>query len=337
MCRSRQWMLVFVHWMCWEVYRSPTISVLVSADHADHGAVQDGNLNTFAIPSAFDAPFGSYPNMLNISEMDRKGFHSVIVYPQQLQRQYQHLHAILLPVMDCRTVKGMATVEQIERAKRRKFLRICSRWTQRIAFRLWNAFKLTSDHSYYQRSFSIGKYDENRIHMYDTDLFDNLDHTIDGYSGRRTVHIGVDLSAPVGTPVHSFANGVVHSVGYNPDPGDYGYVIVIEHNISPCQSSCSSNTTKPQRVWALYGHLDQSTVKRKRSCRPGLAVTKGQVIGRVGDVFENGGWNAPHVHFQLSMNPPDQPHDMPGASSVEDRPKALLQYPDPRYVLGPIY
>jgi murein DD-endopeptidase MepM/ murein hydrolase activator NlpD len=78
-------------------------------------------------------------------------------------------------------------------------------------------------------------------------------------------------------------------------------------------------------------------VKRKRSCRPGLAVTKGQVIGRVGDVYENGGWNAPHVHFQLSMNPPDQPHDMPGASSVEDRPKALLQYPDPRYVLGPIY
>jgi hypothetical protein len=44
----------------------------------------------------------------------------------------------------------------------------------------------------------------------------------------------------------------------------------------------------------------------------------------------------PHVHFQLSSHPPDT-HDMPGAVSIEDRPRALLDYPDPRLVLGPLY
>ena len=43
-----------------------------------------------------------------------------------------------------------------------------------------------------------------------------------------------------------------------------------------------------------------------------------------------------HVHFQLSIEPPDT-HDMPGAVTLEDRPKALVKYPDPRYVLGMLY
>jgi hypothetical protein len=45
---------------------------------------------------------------------------------------------------------------------------------------------------------------------------------------------------------------------------------------------------------------------------------------------------APHVHFQLSIEPPET-HDMPGAVALADRNKALVQYPDPRWVLGEIY
>jgi hypothetical protein len=44
----------------------------------------------------------------------------------------------------------------------------------------------------------------------------------------------------------------------------------------------------------------------------------------------------PHVHFQLSIHPPES-HDMPGVVSMEDRPRALIHYPDPRQVLGPLY
>ena len=36
------------------------------------------------------------------------------------------------------------------------------------------------------------------------------------------------------------------------------------------------------------------------------------------------------------MYPPET-HDMPGVVSPTDRPRALLHYPDPRLVLGPLY
>jgi murein DD-endopeptidase MepM/ murein hydrolase activator NlpD len=61
----------------------------------------------------------------------------------------------------------------------------------------------------------------------------------------------------------------------------------------------------------------------------------GQVLAHVGEKHENGGWN-PHLHFQLSRIEP-KTHDMPGAVSQADRVQALVDYPDPRLVLGPIY
>jgi len=44
----------------------------------------------------------------------------------------------------------------------------------------------------------------------------------------------------------------------------------------------------------------------------------------------------PHVHFQLSLYPPET-HDMPGVVTPKDRAEALLKYPDPRLVLGELY
>ena len=43
-----------------------------------------------------------------------------------------------------------------------------------------------------------------------------------------------------------------------------------------------------------------------------------------------------HVHFQLAVNPPPT-HDMPGVVALSDRDEALLEYVDPRYVLGELY
>ncbi|GIT41297.1 MAG: hypothetical protein Ct9H300mP10_03070 [Methanobacteriota archaeon] len=55
----------------------------------------------------------------------------------------------------------------------------------------------------------------------------------------------------------------------------------------------------------------------------------------MGDKHENGGWE-PHLHFQLSLVEPET-HDLPGVVAPEDREQALLDYPDPRLVLGPLY
>lgn len=177
--------------------------------------------------------------------------------------------------------------------------------------------------------YSIGCYDENRLGMYESDLFENTENHIDGFRGRRSVHIGIDLAGPVGTPIYSFCDGNIHAVGYNSKLGDYGNVIVIRHELA----SPSDNSEESRIIYALYGHLNGESIRSKAV---GNRVKAGDQVGALGDIHENGGWFVPHVHFQLSIHAPAT-HDMPGVVSLEDRPKALLEYPDPRYVLGKIY
>jgi murein DD-endopeptidase MepM/ murein hydrolase activator NlpD len=85
-------------------------------------------------------------------------------------------------------------------------------------------------------------------------------------------------------------------------------------------------------IWALYGHLNSESISNKKI---GQKVSRGEIICWMGDKEENGGWE-PHLHFQLSIIEP-KTHDMPGVVDPKDRAQALVNYPDPRLVLGPIY
>ena len=158
--------------------------------------------------------------------------------------------------------------------------------------------------------FCIGKYDEIRPNMYKTSIF----------AGVRNIHMGEDIGAPVGTPCKAFEKGIISNFGYNPEPGDYGFVVITEHKISGVS------------VWALYGHLNSKSIDGKEI---GQFIEKGETIAWLGNESENGGW-APHLHFQLSLIEP-RTHDLPGVVSAEDRKEALKTYPDPRLILGPIY
>lgn len=162
-------------------------------------------------------------------------------------------------------------------------------------------------------------------YMYDAcrrlgDMYDAL------AAGKRNIHIGVDIGAPVGTEVLAFTDGTIHSFGYLPGDHDYGNVVVTQHDIK------ASKTAPLVRVWALHGHLDKETLKGKEV---GQRVQKGQVVGRMGPKDENGGW-FPHVHFQLGLHEPTT-HDMPGVCSDEDHAASLASFPDPRLVLGPVF
>lgn len=86
---------------------------------------------------------------------------------------------------------------------------------------------------------------------------------------------GVDLAAPVGTPIYASADGIVivaRSSGYN---GGYGSYVVITH---------------PNGTQTLYGHMSKVSVSS------GDAVAKGDVIGAVGNTGKSTG---PHVHFEI--------------------------------------
>ncbi len=160
-------------------------------------------------------------------------------------------------------------------------------------------------------AWSVGRYDEDRV-IYTQDLF--------GGEERRTVHMGVDLGGPVGTPVHAFADGMVLHAGYNAAAGDYGHVVVTHHALEGVE------------LYALHGHLDGATLQDSPR---GRRFAAGEVLGRLGAEHENGGW-PPHLHFQLSWGRPET-HDLPGVVTRSERAAARERFPDPRLVLGPIY
>jgi len=301
----------------------------------EKAAAESISSSSSSIPKSFDAPFGSYPNLLHITPEEREPFSPVVFFPEKLTGN-KATKIENIAVKDHRqSNEELASKEAIEQRRLQRQSQNPLKKLQQLMTK-----EKDPDNRSWQDCWGIGKYDENRDGgMYASDLFDDLDNTIDGYGGRRTVHLGMDLGGPVGTPVYAFCDGIVHSVGYNPELGDYGHVVVVEHVWG-----------NGKRCWALYGHLGASALtinnkgwkrflphQHKALLQPGDKIQKGQILGRMGDIDENGGWIHPHLHFQLSTKPPDQPHDMPGASSIKDREEALQQYPDPRYVLGPMY
>ena len=160
-------------------------------------------------------------------------------------------------------------------------------------------------------TYSIGKYNEKRPGMY---LGQHYEKT------KRNIHMGIDIGAPIGTPVHSFYDGEIFLFDYNDGELDYGHTLIIKHVINNVS------------LFALYGHLDQRSIKNKKV---GEHVSMNDEIAFIGSDAENGGW-PPHLHFQLSLVEPKE-CDLPGVVSDLDKETALKVFPDPRLVLGNLY
>lgn len=128
-----------------------------------------------------------------------------------------------------------------------------------------------------QPFYGFGAYGEKRS-VYASDQFADA-----ASPERRTRHLGIDVFAPAGTPVHAPLAGKVAFVTYNADPLDYGHTLILEHE---------GDGTK---FWTLYGHLGSSL---PGLMQVGAPVEAGQLIAHLGDWDENGGW-APHIHFQI--------------------------------------
>jgi 4-aminobutyrate aminotransferase-like enzyme/Ser/Thr protein kinase RdoA (MazF antagonist) len=162
--------------------------------------------------------------------------------------------------------------------------------------------------------YGIGGYDEVRG-VYTSEVFVKPGN--DGPS-RRTVHLGLDLFTPAGTPVLAPLDGVVHSVAVNDKPLDYGPTLVLEHQAGP----------GGPLFYTLFGHLSRESAA---SVREGEPVRRGSVIARVGAQDENGGW-PPHLHFQLITDLLGLRGDFPGVADPAERRVWLSLVPDPNLV-----
>ena len=92
-------------------------------------------------------------------------------------------------------------------------------------------------------------------------------------------HNGLDIGAPIGTPVYAAADGTIVRVDYNGWYYQYGRYIMIDHG---------------NNLSTLYAHLSKAIVTS------GQSVSRGQLIGYVG---ETGFATGPHLHFGVYATP----------------------------------
>lgn len=161
----------------------------------------------------------------------------------------------------------------------------------------------------------IGRYDEARL-IYTAEAFRVETDTAPEY---RTVHLGLDLFARPGEPVHAFMDGRVHSFQNNAAHQDYGPTIILAHR-----------TSSGIPFYSLYGHLAATSLD---TLKPGMTVGAGQRIGTIGTSTENGGW-APHLHFQLMVDMLGLEGNFPGVALPSQRRVWTALCPDPCLILG---
>ena len=172
----------------------------------------------------------------------------------------------------------------------------------------------------------VGRYDEAR-RWYDSDAF-----AIQGEDGleRRTVHVGVDLFAEPGTPVHAPCAATVHSFQDNDAHLDYGPTIVLRHDVGGGGVRETGEAAAAGGWFTLYGHLSRDSLQ---GLYPGKQIDAGEEIGRIGPYPENGDW-APHLHFQLMTDLLGREGDFPGVAPPSQRDVWRSLSPDPNLVLG---
>lgn len=102
----------------------------------------------------------------------------------------------------------------------------------------------------------------------------------DPLNNRTGIHEGIDLGAPIGTPVYATGDGIVAETGVK---ARYGLTVDIEHG--------NGLTTR-------YAHLSRIKVQ------PGQKVTRATIIGLVGNTGRSTG---PHLHYEVRLH--DAPRD----------------------------
>lgn len=119
----------------------------------------------------------------------------------------------------------------------------------------------------------------------------------------KRAHKGIDLAAPIGTPIQSVGDGVITNIGRH---NGYGNMIEVKHD---------------KTFSTLYGHM----LRFAKGLSKGSRIKRGQVIGYVG---QTGLATGPHCHYELHVhNQPRNPTTtyLPTASPVPAREMAQFK------------
>ncbi len=163
-----------------------------------------------------------------------------------------------------------------------------------------------------QAAVGIGGYLENRV------IYRRSQHFESGVVAEaRSLHLGVDVWLPAGTPVLAPLPAVVHSLADNDNFGDYGPTVILEHALEGTV------------FYSLYGHLSR---REWAALRVGQALAKGEAFATVGPFPENGDW-PPHLHFQLMADLQGRVGDFPGVARPSERAEWAARCPNPNLVL----
>ena len=97
----------------------------------------------------------------------------------------------------------------------------------------------------------------------------------DPFHGGAAMHAGIDLAAPLGTPVYATADGIVDRAEWS---GGYGNMVEIDHG---------------KGLQTRFGHLSRILV------HPGERVTRGMPIALMGSTGRSTG---SHLHYEVRID-----------------------------------
>ncbi len=161
----------------------------------------------------------------------------------------------------------------------------------------------------------IGRYDEPRP------IYTTLEYQVPGLHtpSMRSIHLGIDLIMPAGTPVYAPLAGKVVTLTNNAGDKEYGPLVILEHK-----------TDDGLTFYTLYGHNNIYTLSLLKL---GQEVQAGEKIAEIGTYPENGNW-VPHLHFQIITDLLGYIDDYPGVADPDARAIWLSLCPDPNLILG---
>ena len=97
----------------------------------------------------------------------------------------------------------------------------------------------------------------------------------DPFRGRAAMHAGIDLAAPIGTPIYATADGFVQRSEW---AGGYGNLVELNHG---------------RGIQTRFGHLSKSLV------RAGQRVKRGELIAYMGSTGRSTG---SHLHYEVRID-----------------------------------